>query len=129
MLDNLIVVGMLSISLALLIGAVVWSVAAAILAYRTEQRLDAEGATAEAHVVDRHVRNRHDMIEYCVTYQFTARAANGTSVDVRRVASVSLTQYDRLTEGTRVCVDYLPSNPQVTRFTKCNTSLALKLVS
>ncbi len=128
MLDNLLVIGMLSITLALLIGAVVWSVGSALLAYRVERRLNAEGATAEAQVVERHVRYNREMPEYFVTYRFQAETPDGKSVDVTRDANVWLTQYDRLSEGTRVCVDYLPSNPEVTRFTKCDTPLALQIV-
>ena len=74
-----------------------------------------EGVLTEGEVVERQVRYYRNRPQYYVTYRFTAETPDGRVLRLNAEENTWWNDYDRLVEGTRVFVEYVPRNPEISR--------------
>ncbi len=101
--------------LLLLLFALLWSVLMLWSALYQHRQFQQEGIVTEGEVVERKVRHVRNRPQYSVVYRFTAETPDGRVFRVNAEENVWWTEYDRLVEGTKVFVEYVPRFPEVSR--------------
>ena len=74
-----------------------------------------EGIVTQGEVIERRVRHFRQRPQYTVVYRFTAEMPDGRVFQVSAEENTWWTEYDRMAEGTKVFVEYVPRNPEVSR--------------
>lgn len=116
MTGNLVFLLLVGAIIVLLAFVVLWSVLMLVGAIYRKRAFDREGVVTEGEVVERYIRHHYKGAQqYWVVYRFTAVLPDGQKLPVDGKANVWLWDYDKLVEGTKVSVEYLPGSPQTSR--------------
>ena len=101
--------------LLLLLFALLWSGLMLWGAVYRHRQFQQEGVVTEGEVIERLVRRFRKGQQYYVVYRFTAETPDGHVFRVNAEENVWWGEYNRLVEGTRVFVEYVPRTPEVSR--------------
>jgi len=99
----------------LLVFALLWAGLMLWGAVYRKRQFQRGGAITEGEVVERKVRHFRNRPQYYVVYRFTAETPDGRVFRVNAEENTWWTEYDRLVEGTKVFVEYVPRSPEVSR--------------
>lgn len=118
-------------ALGVVLIILVISTVTAVVLIRTElerRRLfKAEGVMTEGEVIRREVRYYGTKPQYFIIYSYTAEMPDGRQTRVSAEEKTWLPKYMRLIEGSKVWVNYVPRQPEVSRLRATQTLAQLLL--